>query len=120
MRTILVVDDNSVNRFVLHRMLQSSYRILEASTGEDAYHVAKSTKIDLILLDILMPHLDGYDTARLLKSDPKTEKTPIIFVTALTDESVRQKAMACGAVDLVTKPVCASMLKARISKIFPN
>ena len=119
MKTILVVDDNSVNRFILHRMLQGSYRILEASMGEDAIHIANSTKIDLILLDILMPHMDGFDTARILKASCKTVNIPIIFVTALTDEMVRNKAMDVGALDLITKPICASMIKARIRSLFP-
>ena len=118
MGTILIIDDNSVNRFLLNTMLKETYQILEASSGEDGIRIAKSRKVDLILLDILMPNMDGYETAGYLKDDPRTHKIPIIFVTALADEDTRSKAKLCGAADVITKPVSSSLLKARIQSYF--
>lgn len=118
MGTILIIDDNSVNRFLLNIMLTETYQILEASSGEDGIRIAKTRKIDMILLDILMPNMDGFETATHLKADPKTHKIPIIFVTALADEDTRNKAKLCGAADVITKPVSSSLLRARIQSYF--
>lgn len=118
MGTILIIDDNSVNRFLLNVMLNGTYQLLEASSGEDGIRIAKTRKIDMILLDILMPNMDGYATASYLKADPKTHKIPIIFVTAMAGESIRAKAKLCGAADVITKPVSSSLLKARIQSYF--
>lgn len=112
--TILVVDDSGTNIDILLGLLGESYDIVVATNGSDALETLKNEKIDLILLDIMMPHIDGYDVCVKLKQNPLTCDIPVVFVTAKTDEASIEKAYDVGGVDYVTKPFKAKELQARV------
>lgn len=112
---ILIVDDMTSNIQVLANALQDDYRIKVATSGERAIDIARSeSPPDVILLDIMMPELDGYEVCKRLKSDPKTSTIPIIFVTALSDAADEEKGLNLGAVDYITKPFHLPIVKARV------
>jgi adenylate cyclase len=113
--TILIVDDMMLSREILHETLGSDYNVLAATSGEEAVEIAAGDiKPDLILLDIMMPGLDGYAVCKILKSDPKTEDIPVIFLTARSDEEDEEKGLSIGAVDYITKPISIPIVRARI------
>ncbi|MHC4909937.1 MAG: response regulator [Planctomycetota bacterium] len=102
---ILLVDDNPTNLTVLFQTLDGQgYQLLVAQDGEEALRVAAEAHPDLILLDILMPRLNGYDTCTRLKADPVTAETPVIFMSALDEIEEKVKGFEVGAVDYITKP----------------
>jgi len=112
---ILVVDDIPANLHMFAKMLsQEGYKVRSAVTGALALSGAKAMPPDLILLDILMPELDGYQVCSLLKANPLTEEIPIIFISALGEEIDKVRAFEVGAVDYVTKPFLKSEVLARI------
>ena len=112
---ILIVDDEFVNRFLLKDILeQEGYRTHEASNGIEALKAVAKTKTDLVLLDIMMPNMDGYETCRRLKEDSRTANIPVIFVTALTDTENLIKGFNSGAEDYLGKPINEGEAKARI------
>jgi len=112
--TILVVDDTSSNIMVLSSLLKESYRVKVATDGEKAISVVQSDPPDLILLDIMMPGIDGYETCRRIKSDPKYSDIPIIFLTAKSDDQDESKGFEVGAVDYIIKPINSLVLFSRI------
>ena len=114
-QTILVVDDVSQNIDVLNGILKGTYKIKAATNGEKALKIARSTSPpDLILLDIMMPDIDGYEVCRKLKADPQTETIPVIFITAMDEEQDETHGFELGAVDYITKPVNPQIVKARV------
>lgn len=113
--TILVVDDATENIDVLNGMLNPSYRIKVALNGGMALKIAQSKdKPDLILLDVMMPGIDGYEVCRRLKGDPETANIPIIFVTAKSEETDETKGFELGAADYISKPIVPSIVEARV------
>lgn len=112
--TLLLVDDEPTNLHVLRHTLQSSYRLLFAKNGQTALDLARSDRPDLILLDIMMPTISGYDVCRALKQDPQTAPIPVIFVTALTEAANEQQGLELGAVDYITKPFNPYIVQARV------
>jgi CheY-like chemotaxis protein len=117
---ILIVDDVQVNVILLTELLKHDYEIIKAYDGNQAVEMAKSNLPDLILLDIMMPELDGYDACKLLKSDPQTKNIPIMFITAYSDEKNEEYALSLGAVDFITKPFLPALVKARIKTHLEN
>lgn len=112
---ILVVDDTPANLEILNELLGEQYRISVAVNGFDAIELASSEpQPDLILLDIMMPELDGYQVCETLKSQEQTKHIPIIFVTAINEVRSEEKGLALGAADYITKPFNASIVRARI------
>jgi two-component system sensor histidine kinase/response regulator len=102
---ILVVDDTPLNLDLLFKYLtRSGYKVLVAQSGVIALKVAEQTQPDIILLDVMMPEMDGFETCRCLKENEKTRDIPVIFMTALVDVENKVKAFGIGAVDYVTKP----------------
>jgi len=114
-KTILIVDDQNENILLLNNLLKSAYKTLFARDGKKAIQIACSKCPDLILLDIKMPDMDGYEVAKKLKEHLSTSDIPIIFVTAMSEEIDETKGFEIGAVDYVTKPVSPSTLMARVS-----
>ena len=114
-KTILIVDDTVTNLDILIELL-NEYDVIDAINGQDALDIAKEEKIDLILLDIMMPDMDGYEVCKYLKLDPNTKNIPIIFITAKTDEGSIETAYDIGGSDYVTKPFLPKELKARVKK----
>ena len=110
---VLIVDDVPANIKVLLPTLQPNYEVSIATNGKKALQLAVSQKPDLILLDIVMPKMDGYEVCRQLQADEKTRDIPIIFITAKDDESDEMTGLALGAVDYITKPFSAAIVLAR-------
>ena len=113
--TILVVDDTPDNLTLLSSIFKEEYRVKIAHNGKKALSICHSdTPPDLILLDIMMPEMDGFEVAQQLRGHPSSEHIPVIFVTAMTGEEDRLKGMELGAVDFVTKPIDPVALKLRV------
>jgi serine phosphatase RsbU (regulator of sigma subunit) len=114
--TILVVDDSPVNLQVLVRTLQSSgHRILAARSGRAALDIALRARPDLVLLDVMMPEMDGFEVCRALKSRPETRETVVIFLSALGEVSEKVSGLSIGAADYITKPIQAEEVLARVA-----
>jgi len=103
-KVILVVDDESNVRLLLRRMLATDYTVIEAKDGSKAVDLARKQKIDLILLDVMMPGIDGYTTCNTLKQDTKTSSIPVLMVTALGLDLNKRLAVRLRADGYVTKP----------------
>jgi adenylate cyclase len=114
-QTILVVDDTPENIDVLVGLLKADYKVKAAPNGEKALKVVEKSVPDLILLDIMMPVMDGYETCRKLKEDPRFSEIPIIFLTAKTETEDIVKGFDLGAVDYLTKPFNPPELKVRVN-----
>jgi signal transduction histidine kinase len=113
--TILIVDDTPANLSVLVDTLsEAGYQLMVAEDGEDAVAQTARTKPDLILLDVMMPGLDGFETCERFKAQPGTRNIPVIFMTALTDTAEKVRAFTAGAVDYITKPIQHEEALARI------
>ena len=112
--TVLVVDDNRLNIDLLVEILKNDYKLLVALNGETALEIVQESLPDIILLDIMMPEMNGYDVCRRLKSDPRTMKIPVIFITAKSQIEDEALGLALGAVDYITKPVNPAIVQARI------
>ena len=114
-QTVMVVDDTPANLILVSDLLQDLYTVKAASNGARALKIANSPNApDLILLDIMMPEMDGYEVLRQLKASPDTCDIPVIFLTALSEESDEQKGLDLGAVDYITKPLSPPLLLARV------
>ena len=112
---ILVVDDTPANLEVLFELLdEKGFEVLTATNGESGIKRAKHAQPDLILLDVMMPDIDGFETCLRLKAHEKTRNIPIIFMTALTKTDNKVKGLELGAVDYITKPIQAQEVMARI------
>ena len=113
--SILVVDDTPANLTLMTGLLQDDYQVRAATSGEKALKIACSENPpDLILLDIMMPEMDGHEVCRRLKADEKTYDIPIIFLTAMSEAEDEEKGLKLGAVDYITKPVSPPIALARI------
>jgi putative two-component system response regulator len=104
-KRILVVDDEPQNIRILREILKASYLVLAATDGTQALALAKTAPPDLILLDIMMPGIDGYEVVRRLKSEPRTAAIPVVFVTAKGGIDDKLTGYALGGSDYVTKPL---------------
>lgn len=111
---LLVVDDEPANLQVLRHILQEDYRLLFAKDGTKTLELAAREKPELILLDVMMPGMTGYQVCAQLKATPATSAIPVIFVTALADVEDEAQGFAVGAVDYITKPVSPAIVKARV------
>ena len=112
--SVLIVDDEKANIIALTNILSQDYKIHAAKNGKDAFWLAKKYMPDVILLDILMPDLDGYETFSKLKSDDDTQGIPIIFVSGLANAEHEEKGLDLGASDYITKPYVPSIVKLRV------
>jgi two-component system, OmpR family, alkaline phosphatase synthesis response regulator PhoP len=115
---ILIADDNTQNRELLEAYLaDDGHEILMAADGRQTVDVATEKQPDLVLLDIMMPKLSGYEVCEKLKADPRTKNIPILMVTALRDMADIEKAVAAGADDFLSKPVHRIELKTRVKSL---
>lgn len=113
--TVLVVDDTADNLALMSRLLNDRYRVKLANSGQKALKIAQSeTPPDLVLLDVMMPGMDGYEVCRRLKAEPKTRDIPVIFLTAKAEVEDEQSGLALGAVDYITKPISPPIVLARV------
>jgi len=116
MKTILIADDIEINVEVLVEVLIHKYKILTAYNGKEVLDIVDSQHVDLILLDIMMPEMDGYEACHILKSNLRTQDIPVIFITARNDEDSIQKAYELGGIDYITKPFKVKELLARVNR----
>ena len=115
MKTVLIVDDTPDNITLIHDLLKDNYRTKVAVSGAKALEIARSSEPpDLILLDVMMPGMDGYEVARRLGTDAATAGIPVIFITARTRVEDEERGFQLGAVDYITKPISPPILKARV------
>lgn len=114
-QTVLVVDDMPVNIEIINEILRDNYDILFATNGKDALTIAVEQVPDLILLDVVMPGMNGYDICIKLKSDKSTRDIPVIFVTSMGQEEDESRGLSLGAIDYITKPIRPSIVKARVN-----
>jgi PleD family two-component response regulator len=112
---ILVVDDDTFNFDLLENAFDSDYEVLFATDGIAALEIAAVKSPDLILLDVMMPDIDGYEVCRRLKAEHRTANIPIIFITGLGDMASETAGLQLGAVDYITKPVNAIAVRARVN-----
>lgn len=111
---LLLVDDEPVNLRVLKQILQQDYQLMFATSAEQALQLAATQKPDLILSDVMMPQMTGFELCQTLKADPALCSIPLIFVTALKEEVDETQGFALGAVDYITKPVSPAIVRARV------
>jgi putative two-component system response regulator len=113
--TILIVDDSTENLAVLNELLQPVYRVRIATSGEKALQIAVTNPMpDLIMLDVMMPGMDGYEVFTRLRANPRTCDIPVIFVTAMDSPEAEIRGLEAGAVDYITKPITPIIVMARI------
>lgn len=112
---VLIVDDEPANLKVMREVLGNQYRMSFAKSGDAALALLEKELPKLILLDIMMPDMNGFEVCQIVKRNPKTSHIPIIFVTALGDESDEYKGFELGAVDYITKPISPAIVRARVN-----
>lgn len=115
-KNILVVDDTESNIDILVESLSDDYDVSVAMDGESALEIVAEEPPDLILLDIMMPDMDGYEVCEKLKSDDTTKAIPVIFLSGATDEASKEKGLALGAVDFITKPIEKNIVLSKLKE----
>ncbi len=111
---ILVIDDSSVQADMLRSILEEEYDITVAHTAETGLHCARVGNFSLVLLDVIMPGMDGFDMLQKLQEEVVTEHVPVILITSLRDAEYEERGLVLGAVDYITKPYHAPIVKARV------
>lgn len=115
-RTILIVDDTPDNLTLLSSLLKDKYNTKVATNGATALQIVASAKVDLILLDIMMPEMDGIETCRRLKDDPASAGIPVVFLTARSQEEDESLGRSVGAAEFLRKPVNPDLLFSRVAE----
>src|SRR6056297_4365981 len=113
-QTVLIVDDVTQNIVILNSTLKDQYNTLFAKSGDEALKIAKENKPDLILLDVMMPGMNGFEVCKELKKNEELKNIPIIFVTALNDSGNESEGLNLGAVDYIRKPYNIYIVKLRV------
>ena len=111
---LLVVDDQPINIQVMYQIFGAHCQVFMATSGQQALDFCRDTPPDLVLLDIVMPGMDGFEVCLALKSNPETRDIPVIFVTAHTDAAQETRGLEVGAVDFISKPVNPAVVRARV------
>ncbi len=111
---LLIVDDQTINIQVLHQAFASEFQVFMATSGAKALTICAAHAPDLVLLDVMMPEMDGYEVCTLLKANPLTADIPVIFVTAHTDDASEEHGLDVGAVDFISKPINMKIVRARV------
>ncbi|CAK6513493.1 PleD family two-component system response regulator [Rickettsia helvetica] len=118
MTTILIVDDIETNiKLLTAKLLKEYYTVLTANSGKEALAILKKGKIDIILLDVMMPEMDGFEVCKTIKTDPETTHIPVVMVTALSDIDDRVKGLEAGADEFLTKPINDTALFVRLKSL---
>jgi diguanylate cyclase (GGDEF)-like protein len=112
--TILIVDDDRLNRMALAELLQDDHRILLAGDGESALAQLEKAEVDLVLLDVSMPGMDGFEVLARLRQQERTVSVPVIFITGKTEEAEEERGLLLGAADYVNKPIRGAVVRARV------
>ncbi len=111
---LLVVDDQPINIQVMHQVFGNDYQVFMATSGQQALSICQANPPDLVVLDVVMPGMDGFEVCAQLKSQAATRNIPIIFVTAHTDAAQETYGLSAGAVDFISKPVNPAVVRARV------
>ena len=111
---LLMVDDQAVNIQVLYQAFATDHQVIMATSGQQALALCAAQQPDLVLLDVVMPGMDGHEVCRRLKADPATRDIPVIFVTAQNDEAAETLGLELGAVDFISKPINSKIVRARV------
>ncbi len=120
-KSILIIDDSSTNNLLCKAMFEEhGYKVLLTENGKEAIKVTKDENPDLILLDIMMPDMDGYSVLRKIKSDLATKHIPVVMVSAKSDKSSIEKAFQLGAIDYVVKPIGTNKLYEKVNKLLKS
>jgi len=120
-KRVLVVDDNPLSRKLLTDILNAEgYSVRDASSGEEALRSIADEQPDVILLDIMMPDMDGFEVVRRIKADREVRSTPVVMVTALDDEGSRARLAAAGVSVMLTKPIDRWELRSQLARIWPE
>jgi len=114
--SVLIVDDEPANIRVLSHILGADYRLYAVNNGTDAIEAAKNHAPDIVLLDVIMPGMDGYDVISALKASDETKDIPVIFITGLGNATEEEKGLALGAADYISKPFSPTIVKHRVLK----
>ncbi|HEX6114118.1 MAG TPA: response regulator [Geminicoccaceae bacterium] len=117
MKRILIVEDVEYNRDLLVQLLEDEYEILTAADGATGIEVAARHRPDLILMDLSLPGVDGWEATRRLKARPETQATPVIALTAHAMQGDEERARACGCDDYLTKPIDEDQLFAKLARL---
>ena len=112
--TVLLIDDELVNIKILSDILKGEYEVIFATSGEEGVHRAVESLPDIILLDVMMPGMDGYAVCSRLQQDARTAGIPVVYVTALGSTAQEVKGLNTGAIDYITKPINGEIVKARV------
>ena len=116
MKTIFLVDDNATNIVTAKTALEDTYKTYAMPSAARMFQMLKKITPDLILLDIEMPEMDGFEAIKILKSKPETKDIPVIFLTASSESEDRSEGITLGAIDYISKPFQPAFLQQRISK----
>jgi putative two-component system response regulator len=114
MKIIFIVDDNDTNLMTAKTALEGKYKTFALPSAEKMFKLAEKIKPDLILLDIQMPEMDGFEAIQILKSDEKLKSVPVIFITARMDKDTETRGLELGAIEFITKPFSPPFLIERI------
>ena len=117
MKSVLVVDDTETNIDILVDILDKIYEVSVALDGRSALEYLEEEVPDCILLDVMMPGIDGFEVCRRIKADEKTKNVPIIFITAMTDEQEKNKGLSLGALGYISKPIDPEEVLAAVKKV---
>ena len=112
--TVLIVDDSITNVAILNQILRSEYTIYMENDGESCIKAALELRPDVILLDIMMPGIDGFEVIKILQSEPRTKDIPVIFITGLRDAKAEERGLELGAADYIQKPFSEGIIKLRV------
>ncbi len=111
---VLVVDDDRGLLSIINGILSKDYEVTLVSSGQEALDILNSSPVDLVLLDIMMPEMDGLEVCRTIKADAATANLPVIFLTGMEDEDAEERALDAGASDYISKPIRARILESRV------
>ena len=114
---VLVVDDEPMNLRILGEVLRNHCRVSVATCGPDALEIARAQQPELILLDVMMPDMDGFEVCRRLKADPATSGIPVVFITATAQPEGLARGLALGAAGFIAKPIDPSEIQARVRSL---
>lgn len=117
MKTILVVDDNKINLVAARQILSDDYRVIPVVRGQQALTFLQNNECDIILLDIKMPEMDGFEVLKKIREMEKCQNIPVIFLTADEDPETKARCFEEGAVDFILKPFVPDDMLSRISKV---
>ena len=120
-KTVLVVDDEPMTRDLLRLMLERvNFKVIEAEDGMDAIEKAKTMKPDAIILDVMMPRMDGYAVCKTLRSEEETEHLPVLMLSAKTSPAAIEQGFAAGATKYLSKPIGHKQLVAHVNEVLDN